>query len=78
MTSNCLEHHEEVKYIKGCNKTCNKFNDKYKKCNDIFIKVFQAFNILTDTDDKPIIPMELTDEVWNTQVYDKVKGFKTL
>ena len=28
--------------------------------------------------DKLITPMELTDEVLNTQFYDKVEGYKTL
>ena len=72
LTSYCLEHYEEVKDIKGCNKTSKKFNDKCKKGSDIFIKAFQVFKILIGTVDKLIIPMELTDEVLNTQFYDKV------
>ena len=78
LTSYCLEHYEEVKDIKGCNKTSKKFNDKCKKGSDIFIKAFQVFKILIGTVDKLIIPMELTDEVLNTQFYDKVEGYKTL
>ena len=31
-----------------------------------------------DNIDKPITPMELTDEVLNTQFYDKVDDYKTL
>ena len=34
--------------------------------------------MLVDTGDKLITPMELTDEVLNTQCYDKVDGYKTL
>ena len=78
LTSYCLEHYGEVKYIKDCNNTFKKFNDKYKKCNDIFIKAFQVFKILVDTVDELIIPMELTDEVFNTQFYDKVEEYKNI
>ena len=48
-------------------------NDTYKNCNAIFIKAFQVFKILTDTVDKLIIPMGLTDEVLNAQCYDQVE-----
>ena len=72
LTSYCLETYEEIKYIKDCNKIFKKYNDKYKKCNGRFIKAFQVFKMLIDTGDKLIIPMELTDEVLNTQFYDKV------
>ena len=78
MTSYCLEHYEEVKDIKDCNKIYEKSNDNYKKCNDIFIKSFQCFKILIDNVDKLITPMELTGEVLNTQFYDKVDDYKTL
>ena len=74
----CLEHYEEVKDIKDCNKTYKGFNDKYKKGNDRFIKAFQVLKILVDTVDKLITPMELTDEVLNTQFYDKAEEHKTL
>ena len=78
LTSYCLEHYREVKDIKDCNNTFKEFNDKYKKCNDIFIKAFQVFKILVDTVDELIIPMELTDEVFNTQFYDKVEEYKNI
>ena len=78
LTSYCLEHYEEVKEIKECNKIYNKLNDKYKKRNDRFITSFQLFKILIDNVDKLIIPMELSDEVLNTQFYDKVEDYKTL
>ena len=78
LTSYCLEHYEEVKDIRNCNKIYNKFNDTYKKGNDIFIEAFQAFKLLVDTVDKLITPMELTDEVLNTQFYNKVEDYKTL
>ena len=73
LTPYCLEHYEEVKDIKDCDKTNKKFNDKYKKGNDIFIKAFQALKILIDTVDKLNTPMGLTDEVLNTQFYDTVE-----
>ena len=69
----CLEHHEEINESNILNIAIQYiiiFNDKYKKGNDIFIKAFHIFKILTDTVDKLIIPMELTDEVLNTQFYD--------
>ena len=78
LTSYCLEHYEEVNDIKDCNTTFKTYNDKYKKCNDIFIKAFQVFKILNDNVDKLIIPMELTDEILNTQFYNKVDDYKTL
>ena len=34
--------------------------------------------MLVDTVDKLITPMELTDEVLNTQFHDKVDDYKTL
>ena len=49
LTSYCLEHYEEIQDIKDGNKTFKKFSDKYKKCNDIFIKAFQVLKILIDT-----------------------------
>ena len=78
LTSYCLENYEEVKDIKDCNKIYKKFNDKYKKSNDRFITSFQLFKMVMDNVDKLITPMELTDEVLNTQVYDKVDDYKTL
>ena len=67
LISSCLEHYEEVKDIKDCNKIYKKLNDKYKKGNDIFIKAFQMFKVPMGNVDKLITPMELTDEVLNTQ-----------
>ena len=78
LTSYSLDIYEEVKDIKDCNKTFNEYKDKYKKCNDIFIKAFQLFKMLMDNVDKLITPMELTDEVLNTQFYYKVNDYKTL
>ena len=77
LTSYCLEHYGEVKDIKHCTKTFKTYNDTYK-CNDRFTEAFQVLKILTGSVDKLIIPMELTDEVLNTQFYDKVDGYKTL
>ena len=78
MTSYCLEHYEEVKDITDCNKTFKTYNEEYETCNDRFIKACHVFKILIDIDCKLIIPMELTDEVLNTQFYDKVEEYKTL
>ena len=72
LTSYSLGNYEEIKDIKGCNKTFKKYNGKYKKCNGRFVKAFQDFKMLVDTGDKLTTPMELTDEVLNTQFYDKV------
>ena len=41
------------------------------------LKHFKCFKVLADTVDKLIIPTELTDEVFNTQCYDKVEEYKT-
>ena len=71
LTSYCLDHYEEIKDIKDCNKISKKFNDKYKRGNGIFIKAFQVFKVLMENVDKLITPMEMTDEVLNTQFYDK-------
>ena len=70
LTSYCLDNYEEIKDIKDCNEIYKKFNDKYKRGNDIFIKAFQVFKVLMENVDKLIIPMEMTDEVLNTQFYD--------
>ena len=78
LNSYCLENYEEVKDIKGCNKIFKGYNDKYKKCNDRFIRAFQIFKMLIDTGDKLIIPMELTDEVLNAPFSDKVDDYKAL
>ena len=78
LTSYSLEHYEEIKDIKACNKIFKKYNDKYNKSNDRFIKSFQSFKMLMDNVDKFITPMELTDEVLNTQFYDKVDVDKHL
>ena len=78
LTSYCLEKCAEVKDIKDCSKIFKTYNGKSKKCNDRCIKAFQVFKMLIDTGDKLITPMELTDEVLNTQLYDKVDDYKTL
>ena len=78
LTSYCLNHYGEVRDIKECNKIYKKLNDKYETCNNRFVTAFQLFKMLMDNVDKLIIPMELTDEVLNTQFYDKVDDYKTL
>ena len=78
LTPYCLDSYEEIKDIKDCTKIYKKFNDKYKKGNDRFIRAFQVFRVLIDKVDKLIIPMELTDEVLKTQFYYKVEDYKTL
>ena len=72
-SSYCLGHYEEVNDIKDCNTIYKELNDTYKQGNDICIKAFQLFKILVDNVDKLIIPTELTDEVLNPQLYDKVE-----
>ena len=42
------------------------------------LKSFQSFKMLVDNVDKLVTPMELTDEVLNTQFYYKVNDCKTL
>ena len=78
LRSYCLYNYEETKYIKDCNKIYNKFNDQYKKGNDIFIKAFQIFKVLTGKVDKLITPMELTYEALKNTIYDNVEDYKTL
>ena len=77
LTSYCLDNYEEIKDIKGCNKIYKKVKDNYTRGNDRFIKAFQVFKGLTDNVDKLITPMELTDEVLNTQFYDQVEDYNT-
>ena len=80
LTSYSLDNYEEIKDIEDCNQICKelKFNGRYKRGNDIFIKAFQLLKMLMDNVDKLIAPMELTDGVLNTQFYDKVNDYKTL
>ena len=66
LTSYSLDNYEEIEDIKDCNEMLKKYNDKYKKCNDVFFKAFQFLKMLMDSVDKLITPMELTDEVLNT------------
>ena len=77
LTSYCLEHCGEVGDIQDCDGNCKEFNDKYKKGNGRFIEAFHV-KTLIDTVGELIIPMELTDEVVNTQFHDKVEECKTL
>ena len=78
LTSYCLGNYEEIKDIKDCNKTYKKVKANYKRGNDRFIKAFQVFKVLIDNVEKLITPMELTDEVLNTQAHYKVEDCKTL
>ena len=78
MTSYSLDNYEDIKDIRDCNKLYKEFNDKSKRGNDRFLKSFQLFKMLMGNVDKLITPMELTDEVLNTQFYDKVNDYKTL
>ena len=43
LTSYCLEHYEEVTYIKYCNRIYNKLTDKYKQ---VMIYLLTHFNYL--------------------------------
>ena len=78
LTSYCLDNYEEIEDIKDCNKIYREINDKYKRGSDKVIKAFQVLKMLIENVDKLITPMELTDEVLNTQFYDKVDDYKTL
>ena len=42
------------------------------------LQLFQLFNILMDSVGSLFPPMELTDNIMNTQFYDKVDDYKTL
>ena len=69
-----------MKDLKDTN-TISREKGKYyerDKTGKIFITAFQLFKILMDIVDPLIIPMELTDDIMNTQFYDKVDGYKTL
>ena len=79
MTSYCLDNYEETEDIKDCKKHIRNLAIIIRGVrNDIFIKAFQVFKVLIDKVDKLITPMELTDEVVNTQFYDEVEDCKTL
>ena len=78
LTSYCLDNYEEIKDIKDCNKIYREINDTYERGSDRFIKAFQMFKIMMENVDKLITPMELTDDVLNTQFYDKVDAYNTL
>ena len=56
LTSYSLDNYEQIKDMNDCNKIYKKFNDKYKRGNDIFIKAFQSFKMLMDNVDKRITP----------------------
>ena len=43
-----------------------------------YIKAFQLFKILINKIGKLVIPMPLTEEVMETQFYDKVDEYNTL
>ena len=78
LTSYWLDNYEEITDIKDCNKIYRGIKDNHKRGNDRFIKAFQVFKVLIDNVDKLITPLELTDEVLNTQFHDKVHDYKTL
>ena len=73
-----MENYEEIRDIKGCNNIYKKPGDKYKKENGRFLNSFQLFKILINNVGKLIIPMPLTEEVMETQFYDKVDEYNTL
>ena len=78
LTSYSLDNYEDIKDFKDCNKLYKKFNGKYTRGNDIFIKSFQLFKMLMGNVGKLTTPMGLTDEVLNTQFCDTVPDYKTL
>ena len=78
LTYYCLVNYEEVKDVKCCSNIYRKPNDNYKTSNDILITAYQLFQILMNSVDKLIAPMILTDELLNTQFYDKCEEYNTL
>jgi hypothetical protein len=78
VTAYSLENYDEIKDIKDCNKIYRKINDKYKRGSDKVIKAFQMFKIMMENVDKLITEMQLTDEVLDTQFYDKIDAYNTL
>ena len=80
VTTYCLENYEEIKNEKLCNNICRKKGKYYERDNtgNRYIKAFQLFKILINNVGKLIIPMPLTEEVMETQFYDKVDEYNTL
>ena len=76
----CLENYEEVKDPKDSNTICRKKGKHYErdKTGKRFITAFQLFKILMYNVDSLITQMELTDDIMNTQSYDKVDDYTTL
>ena len=75
-----MENYEEIKNEKLCNNICRKKGKYYERDNtgNRYIKAFQLFKILINNIGKLIIPMPLTEEVMETQFYDKVDEYNTL
>ena len=69
-----------MKDLRDSNTICRTKGKDFErdKTGKIFITAFQLFKILMDSVDSLITPMELTDDIMNTQFYDKVDGYKTL
>ena len=80
LTSYCLDNYSEVKDLSNYNTICRNKGKYYErdKTGKRFITAFQLFKILMTNVDALITPMELTDEVMNTQFYGKVDGYNTL
>ena len=67
-----------MKDLRDSNTICKK--EKYHerdKTGKRFITAFQLFKISMDNVDSLVTPMELTDDIMNTQFYDKVDDYKT-
>ena len=78
LTSYRLEHHGEVKDIKGCNNIVKEVGGTFRIENGRFIKAFQMFKILMNSAGSLITPMPSSEEVMTTQFYDKVGDCETL
>ena len=67
-----------MKDIKDYNTICGKKGKYYErdKTGKGFITSFQLSEILMDSVDSLITPMELTNDIMNTQFYDKVGDYK--
>ena len=68
-----------MKDLKDPNTICKKrkYYERYKT-GKRFITAFQLFKTLMDNVGSLVTPMELTDDIMNTQFYDKVDDGKTL
>ena len=75
----CLEDYEEVKDLNDSNTIRTKKSKSFErdKTGKRYSTAFQLFQLLTNNIDTLVSKMPLTDEISNTQCYDKVDEYKT-